>query len=213
MTISFFEGCSLYESMIETDEQEEVEKVLFAELKKMGYDTKNQRKLRDIKYFDYAVSETTAEQYVDICLYFGVPGFRCDLENFIIKAIKFLTFHKIIRFGIILEKVKDLIITKGFERFVYSIIMQGSGPLTSQVDVEILTQREIYDLRSGEISDYLIRCLYYDEYLIGQLRERIKVKQGIEDRDKKRIGYVSLENLLNSGSNKLGLCQFAKRRI
>lgn len=186
--MSFFEDCTLYNTMIESDEQEEVEKVLFIELKRMGYDRgyfdkwkngkkiENSGKLKDINknIENWVCDGKKAKNWVDICMYFGVPDFHHTLDEFIKLSIVYKTLHHILKFGIVNEYLKDKIFEIGLndyikKLFIYHTIICVHHYFSFNNNISDVNEKLIL----CTISKYLMRCLYYDDYVINELKNNI----------------------------------------
>ena len=168
---SLFENTTLYESMIQTDDEEEVNKVLLNELKERNV---SEKKFEEMK--NYSISYFSCENpnvYVDCCMYFGIKSF--NLEELIRKCIMNKTLHKAFKYGIVEEKINELIMINGLDYILHDALYDPQCYNNEKYYDDIYGNEKSSETKSNLIRkiipSYVFRCLYPKEYIYDTLLE------------------------------------------
>ncbi len=217
MSSSIFKGTTLYESMIETDDEEDINKVLLEELKKRDI-TKEQFIDFKSNYISNFIKEYP-HKYMDCCLYFGIKNI--NFKGLIQGVIETKNLHKITKYGIIYEKFKEYCAEYGFEFFseilvadLLSKLVCGSIHTVFDIPYKIDLQKTPYDfdylismfhssnidydsyknilkiIIQMAINDYIYRCFFTEDYILNSIEQNKKnllEYVGVQKIDKKFI--------------------------
>lgn len=156
MTSNFFDNCGLYKTSFINDDKEEVEKTLYKEYYEKG--ALHNPALKDINLIEAKDYKWNPAVFVDICMYFGVENINDKLVDIIKFAIITRKLHTTLKYGIVYEKLKDLIIEEGLDAFYKNL---NGFEFYNVNHKKYKTRGDMY-----EYHDYVMRCLYFDEYML-----------------------------------------------